>query len=72
MINRGFHRIGVVFAFLAACFVGLMFYHERPVTNDSWFRAITISVALIGGAYGFWWAIGWIVAGFFSKPPRDD
>lgn len=68
-IQRGFHRIGVLFAAFCAAFAGLSSYLSY-VTDGGlgvvWILTSTSIAAATG--YSFLVMVGWAIAGFFPDP----
>jgi hypothetical protein len=68
-IQRGFHRIGLLFVAFCAAFAGLSSYLSY-VTDGGlgvvWILVSTSIVAITG--YCFLLLVGWAIAGFFPNP----
>lgn len=68
-IQRGFHRIGLLFAAFCAAFAGFSGYLNYPSVGRQgvvWILASAAVVALTG--YSFLLLLGWAIAGFFPDP----
>ena len=66
LIQRGFHRIGLLFVAFCAAFAGLssyLSYVKDGGVGVVWVLASTSVAALIG--YSFLLLLGWAIAGFF-------
>jgi hypothetical protein len=72
-IQRGFHRIGLLFVAFCAVFAGLssyLSYVKDGGVGVVWVLASTSVAALIG--YSFLLLVGWAIAGFFPDPKTSN
>ena len=72
-IQRGFHRIGLLFVAFCAAFAGLssyLSYIKDGGVGVVWVLASTSVAALIG--YSFLLLVGWAIAGFFPDPKTTN
>jgi hypothetical protein len=68
-IQRGFHRIGVLFVAFCAAFAGLSSYLSYVTDGGRgvvWILASTSIAAATG--YSLLLILGWAIAGFFPDP----
>ena len=68
-VQRGFHRLGLLFVAFCAAFAGLssyLSYVKDGGVGVVWVLASTSVAALIG--YSFLLMVGWAIAGFFPDP----
>jgi hypothetical protein len=72
-IQRGFHRIGLLFMAFCAAFAGLsgyLSYIKDGGLGVVWIVASTSVAALTG--YSFLLLLGWAIAGFFPDPETSN
>ena len=72
-IQRGFHRIGLLFVAFCAAFAGLssyLSYVKDGGVGVVWVLASTSVAALVG--YSFLLMVGWAIAGFFPDPKTSN
>lgn len=68
-IQRGFHRIGLLFVAFSAAFAGLNSYLSYVTDGGRgvpWILVSTSFLAIVG--YCFLLLLGWAIAGFFPDP----
>jgi hypothetical protein len=68
-MQRGFHRIGLLFVAFCAAFAGLSSYLSFVADGGlgvPWVLASASVVAIAG--YSFLLLVGWAIAGFFPDP----
>jgi hypothetical protein len=68
-IQRGFHRIGLLFVAFCAAFAGLNAYLSHVTDGGRgvpWILVSLSALAIVG--YCFLLLLGWAIAGFFPDP----
>jgi hypothetical protein len=68
-IQRGFHRIGLLFVAFCAAFAGLSSYLSYVTDGGLGVPWIVVSISVLAlPGYSFLLLLGWAIAGFFPDP----